>query len=67
MPNKISALDPSNAKQEALSTFKQMLAEQGVSSNWKWEDANRVIQADPQQRYTVFRTMAERRQAFTEY
>jgi FF domain len=44
-----------------------MLAEQGVTSNWKWEDANRVIQSDTLARYNVFRTMSDRRQAFTEY
>lgn len=44
-----------------------MLAEQGVTSNWKWEDANRVIQNDTLARYNVFRTMADRKQAFVEY
>ena len=44
-----------------------MLAEHGVTSNWKWEDANRVMQSDSLGRFNVFRTMAERRQAFTEY
>ena len=43
-----------------------MLAEHGVTSNWKWEDANRVMQNDALGRFNVFRTMSERRQAFTE-
>jgi hypothetical protein len=44
-----------------------MLAEQGVTSNWKWEDANRVIQNDSLARYNVYRTMGERKQAFIDY
>lgn len=54
-------------KTEAFAIFKDMLAEQGVTSNWKWEDANRVIQNDSLARYNVFRTMADRKQAFSEY
>eukprot|EP00351_Strombidinopsis_sp_SopsisLIS2011_P002280 CAMPEP_0116878238 /NCGR_PEP_ID=MMETSP0463-20121206/9967_1 /TAXON_ID=181622 /ORGANISM="Strombidinopsis sp, Strain SopsisLIS2011" /LENGTH=75 /DNA_ID=CAMNT_0004526217 /DNA_START=134 /DNA_END=360 /DNA_ORIENTATION=- len=37
----------------------------GVSTSWKWEDANRVIQHDP--RVKAFRAMADRKNAFQEY
>jgi pre-mRNA-processing factor 40 len=45
--------------------FKEALAEMGVGSAWKWEDANRVVQDDP--RSKVLRTMAERKNAFNDY
>ena len=30
-------------KQESSQIFKDMLEEHGVGSQWKWEDANRII------------------------
>jgi hypothetical protein len=65
-PNKSLNLD-TMSKADALQLFKEMLEQNGVGSNWKWEDANRVVQADPMQRFNVFRSMSDRRWAFTEY
>ena len=42
-----------------------MLAEKGVGSAWKWEDAYRVVQDDP--RCKLLRTMADRKAAFGEF
>ena len=30
-------------KSEALEVFKELLAEMGITTSWKWEDVNRVI------------------------
>ena len=42
--------------------FKELLSDMGVGTSWKWEDVNRIIQHDP--RVKVYRSMAERKQAF---
>lgn len=31
------------SKQESIEVFKELLKDMGVSTSWKWEDANRVI------------------------
>ena len=45
--------------------FKELLKDSGVSTSWKWEDANRVILNDP--RVKVLKSMTERKQAFNDY
>jgi pre-mRNA-processing factor 40 len=45
--------------------FKDLLRDMGVSTSWKWEDANRVIQNDP--RIKALKTISERKQAFNDY
>ena len=45
--------------------FKEALKDQGVSSSWKWEDANRVIIHDP--RVKALKSISERKQAFNDY
>lgn len=52
-------------REESFSVFKDALREAGVSSSWKWEDANRVIMHDP--RLKAIRTISERKQAFNDY
>ena len=45
--------------------FKDALKEMGVSTSWKWEDANRVIQNDP--RVKALKTLSERKIAFNDF
>lgn len=54
-------------KEQKFTIFKSLLQQFGIGSNWKWEDANRVIQTDTLKRYIVYKSMGERRQAFTDY
>lgn len=37
----------------------------GVTTSWKWEEANRVIQNDPD--IIVLKSMSERKIAFNDY
>jgi hypothetical protein len=53
------------SKEEATEIFKQMLRQKGIDSNWKWDDVNRIIQDD--RRVKVFKTIGERKNAFSEY
>ena len=39
--------------------FKELLKDMGVSTSWKWEDANRVIQNDP--RVKALKSISERK------
>jgi pre-mRNA-processing factor 40 len=48
-----------------MMVFKEALKDQGVSSSWKWEDANRVIMNDP--RVKALKSIGERKQAFNDY
>lgn len=45
--------------------FKDLLRDMGVTTSWKWEDANRVIQNDP--RVKALKTISERKAAFNEF
>ena len=45
--------------------FKDLLRDMGVSTSWKWEDANRVIMHDP--RVKALKSISERKQAFNDY
>ncbi len=45
--------------------FKEALKDQGVSSSWKWEDANRVIIHDP--RVKALKSISERKMAFNDF
>ena len=37
----------------------------GVTTSWKWEDANRVIQTDP--RLKAIKAISERKQAYNDF
>jgi len=53
------------SKEDAILIFKECLRDMGVSTSWKWEDANRVVQNDP--RVKALRTISERKQAFNDF
>ena len=53
------------SREDAIAIFKECLREMGVSTSWKWEDANRVVQNDP--RVKALRTISERKQVFNDY
>jgi pre-mRNA-processing factor 40 len=53
------------SKEDAVMVFKEALKDSGVSTSWKWEDANRVIMHDP--RVKAIKTISERKAAFNEY
>ena len=53
------------SKEDSYLVFKDLLKDQGVTTSWKWEDANRIIQSDP--RVKAIKTISERKQAFNEY
>lgn len=53
------------SKEDSYEVFKEVLRDQGVSTSWKWEDANRVIMSDP--RIKAIKTIGERKVAFNEY
>lgn len=50
--------------QEAKNAFKNLLETANIASDWIWDQAMRVIIKD--RRYTALRTLAERKQAFSE-
>lgn len=52
-------------KQEAKNAFKNLLETANIASDWIWDQAIRVIIKD--RRYTALRTLAERKQAFSEF
>jgi pre-mRNA-processing factor 40 len=52
-------------KEDAFAVFKEALRDAGVTSSWKWEDANRVVLHDP--RVRALRAISERKSAFNEY
>lgn len=52
-------------REDAAEVFKEALRDAGVSSSWKWEDANRVIMHDP--RIKAIKAISERKQAFNDY
>lgn len=45
--------------------FKDLLKDIGVTTSWKWEDANRIIQNDP--RVKSLKSISERKQAFNDF
>lgn len=45
--------------------FKDLLKEMGVSTSWKWEDANRVTSNDP--RAKALKSISDRKVAFNDY
>ena len=45
--------------------FKDLLKETGVTTSWKWEDVNRIIQSDP--RVKALNSISERKQAVNDY
>ena len=51
--------------EESLLVFKDLLKETGVTTSWKWEDVNRIIQSDP--RVKALKSISERKQAFNDY
>lgn len=53
------------SKEDSLFVFKDLLREMGVTTSWKWEDANRVIQNDP--RIKALKSISERKVAFNDY
>ncbi|KAL6062821.1 Pre-mRNA-processing protein 40A [Balamuthia mandrillaris] len=52
-------------KDRAVLEFKQLLHEAGVTYTWSWDATMRAVIHD--NRYQLLRTLAERKQAFTEY
>ena len=53
------------SKEDALLVFKEAMRDSGVSTTWKWEDANRVTMHDP--RVKALKTISERKQAFNDF
>ena len=53
------------SKEDSIMVFKEALKDQGVSSSWKWEDANRVIIHDP--RVKALKSISERKMAFNDF
>jgi len=45
--------------------FKDLLRETGVTSTWKWDDANRIVQGD--NRSKMIQSMSDRRSIFNEF
>ncbi|XP_073949464.1 pre-mRNA processing factor 40 [Choristoneura fumiferana] len=52
-------------KKEAIEAFKELLKEKNISSNATWEQCVKIISKDP--RYTAFKKLNERKQAFNAY
>jgi len=50
------------SKEDAFAIFKEALQDAGVSSTWRWEDANRVTSSD--MRVKALKSIAERKVAF---
>ena len=61
---KKSNLD-SLSKEDAQRLFKDMLRKAGVTSTWKWEDCERVLQKE--EIWKLIRTFHEKRALFNEY
>jgi len=59
-----SQLD-SLSKEDAISIFKEALQDAGVTTTWRWEDANRVTASDF--RIKALKTIAERKAAFNQH
>ena len=53
------------SKEDSIMVFNEALKDQGVSSSWKWEDANRVIIHDP--RVKALKSISERKMAFNDF
>ena len=54
-----------NKESQPFEIFKTVLAEKGIGSAWKWEDAYRVVQDDS--RVKCLRGMADKKAAFQEF
>lgn len=52
-------------KEEAQSVFKDALVHAGITSTWRWEDAQRVTASDL--RIKALKTLAERKAAFAAF
>jgi FF domain len=53
------------SKEEAIAVFKDALKDAGVSSTWRWDDAQRVTVHDI--RIKALKTIAERKQIFNQF
>lgn len=52
-------------KKEAIEAFKELLKEKSVPSNSSWDQCVKIISKDP--RYTAFKNLNEKKQAFNAY